>query len=153
MQKFNNPVSKEVLPPQQGLQRSKTNTTPITNSGNNDLKGDDPVKFNTYKSNVESSEGVLSIKDRMKKLNEKKDAPKDNAAAKEIRDVRATSIKDAANALNSLGLFAPKIEKPIEENPGEEGEKIEGDPMKISNEEKPRTESEYNTVTKLYTLN
>lgn len=117
MQKFNNPVSKQPTPKPQELTRSKTTAITRESYKKEEPKPKEIIKGEEPQNNRPSNEtGVLSIKERMKLLNEKKEAPKENVAAKEIHSANSGSVRDRAATLTALGLFAPKVEKPIEEN-------------------------------------
>jgi hypothetical protein len=129
MAKFNNPANKQGPAPSNGgsisLKKSRSEY-PVRQSQakkveeSEIIKGDSPSASNRLSMKPSQSipivENVLSIKDRMKLLNEKKEVVKENVAAMEIRMAGASGVKDLAGALSSLGLLAPKMpkEEPIE---------------------------------------
>ena len=130
MQKFNNPSNKQGPTPSTNpntyTYKKSQSEYPVRQSQAKKVDDSEVVKAEDFVSNRASNkpsqsipivEGVPSIKDRMKFLNEKKDKPKENLAAEEIRKAGA-SVKDLAVNLTNLGLLAPKLPPP---QPVEEG--------------------------------
>lgn len=170
MQKFNNPSVKQGPTPSTNPNtytfKKSQSEYPARQSQPKKVEDSEVVKAEEFVSNRTSNkpsqsipivEGVPSIKDRMKFLNEKKEKPKENLAADEIKKAGA-SVKDLAVNLTNLGLLAPKLPPPqlveegleqIPENSNENNRgTVEEEKKPIEEQPKPNVEDSSNVISK-----
>lgn len=155
MKKFNNselkiPILNE---PVQTLPRCNTEQPARQSHPKKDpkeiAKGDEPSNKNGLSNKPNQSEEiieeVLSVKERMRAITQKKELIKENNAAKEIKKTSIGSVKEKADILAGLGLLAPPkvMEKIIVEKPKE---KIEEGLEKNKENEEKKVEQKYEDV-------